>query len=163
MTLLKMNKKELGIYIHIPFCKRKCYYCDFISFVDTNFIEKYVECVINELKAYDLSTYNVTTIYIGGGTPSYINAEYIEKIIDVIHKKLIENKNETKFEDMEITIEVNPGTVNEEKMKKYSSCGINRLSIGLQTTNDDLLKEIGRIHTYDEFLHTYDLARINRI
>lgn len=159
MTLPKMNKKEIGIYIHIPFCKRKCYYCDFISFVDTKLIEEYVECVIKEINAYDLSLYNVTTIYLGGGTPSYISDKYIEKILNVIRKKMIKNKNETKFEDIEITIEVNPGTVNEEKLKKYYGCGINRLSIGLQTTNDMLLKLIGRIHTYSDFINTYNLAK----
>ena len=151
-------KKELGIYIHIPFCKQKCYYCDFVSFPDKiNLQEKYIEALIKELKSYNLEEYDVTTIYIGGGTPSYISSDLIKKVLENLKGKIKNNK--TKWEDIEITIEVNPGTVNKEKLEEYKKQGINRLSIGLQTTNDILLKKIGRIHTYKEFLDTYNLAR----
>ena len=151
-------KKELGIYIHIPFCKQKCYYCDFVSFPDKiNLQEKYIEALIKELKSYNLEEYDVTTIYIGGGTPSYISSDLIKKVLENLKEKIKSNK--TKWEDIEITIEVNPGTVNKEKLEEYKKQGINRLSIGLQTTNDILLKKIGRIHTYKEFLDTYNLAR----
>ena len=151
-------KKELGIYIHIPFCKQKCYYCDFVSFSDKiELQEKYIETLIKELKIYNFEEYDVTTIYIGGGTPSYISSGLIKKVLENIKSKIKNNK--TKWEDIEITIEVNPGTVNKEKLEEYKNQGINRLSIGLQTTNDILLKKIGRIHTYKDFLDTYNLAR----
>lgn len=153
-----MNKKELGIYIHIPFCKQKCYYCDFISFANKECKqEEYIEVVQKELDTYDLENYDVTTIYIGGGTPSYIDSKYIVEVILKLKDKLIHN--ETKFEQIEITIEVNPGTVTKQKLQDFKSCGINRLSIGLQTSNNNLLKQIGRIHTYEEFLETYQLAK----
>ena len=151
-------KKELGIYIHIPFCKQKCYYCDFVSFSDKiELQEKYIETLIKELKSYNFEEYDVTTIYIGGGTPSYISSGLIKKVLENIKSKIKNNK--TKWEDIENTIEVNPGTVNKEKLEEYKNQGINRLSIGLQTTNDILLKKIGRIHTYKDFLDTYNLAR----
>ena len=153
-----MQEKELGIYIHIPFCKQKCYYCDFVSFSNKEeYIEKYVETVKREIDSYDLSKYNITTIYIGGGTPSRIPSEKIQEILEKIKQKI--SKNQTRWEDIEITIELNPGTVDEEKIKKYKEIGINRLSIGLQSTNNKLLKEIGRIHTFEDFKNTYNLVK----
>ena len=153
-----MQGKELGIYIHIPFCKQKCYYCDFVSFSNKEeYIEKYVEILKREIDSYDLSNYNITTIYIGGGTPSRIPSEKIQEILEKIKQKILENQ--TKWEDIEITIELNPGTVDEEKIKKYKEIGINRLSIGLQSTNNKLLKEIGRIHTFEDFKNTYNLVK----
>ena len=153
-----MQEKELGIYIHIPFCKQKCYYCDFVSFSNKEeYIEKYVETVKREIDSYDLSNYNITTIYIGGGTPSRIPSEKIQEILEKIKQKISENQ--TRWEDIEITIELNPGTVDEEKIKKYKEIGINRLSIGLQSTNNKLLKEIGRIHTFEDFKNTYNLVK----
>lgn len=154
-----MNKKqELGIYIHIPFCAKKCYYCDFISYPNMKEKQKeYIEAVKKEIQSYNLENYNVTTIYIGGGTPSYIKSEYIVEILELLKNKL--KANETKFENMEITIEVNPGTVTKEKLLDYKKAGINRLSIGLQSANDRLLEQIGRIHKYQDFLQTYNLAR----
>ena len=148
-----MNKKELGIYVHIPFCKQKCYYCDFISYSNKyNEIPQYIESLIKEIEAFDFENYNVTTIYIGGGTPSYIDSKYIKQILSKIKEK-------TKYEMAEITIEVNPGTVTESKLKDYKEAGINRISIGLQSTKNQLLKQIGRIHTYEEFLDSYNLAK----
>ena len=158
-----MENKELGIYIHIPFCKHKCDYCDFVSFSNKqNLVEGYIEAVKKEIKKYlnnkeILENYTVTTIYIGGGTPSYINDIYILEIVELLQSYLKENK--TNFEDMEITIEVNPGTVNKEKLEQYRKAGINRLSIGLQSTNNEILKEIGRIHTFEQFLETYSMAK----
>ena len=147
--------EELGIYIHIPFCKQKCFYCDFCSFTNKNEMqEKYVEAVINEIKNIThKEKYTVTTIYFGGGTPSILYPEYIKNILQEI---------ESSFEildDAEITIEINPGTVNEEKLKKYKEYGINRLSIGLQSANDKILKKIGRIHDYKQFEETFFYAR----
>ena len=157
-----MENRELGIYIHIPFCQHKCDYCDFISFSNKqDFIEHYVETVKKEINNYFedkilLETYTITTIYIGGGTPSYIDSKYICEIMEVLENNLKQNK--VKFEDMEITIEVNPGTVNKEKLEQYRKAKINRLSIGLQSTNNEMLKQIGRIHTYEQFLETYQMA-----
>ena len=153
-----MKEKELGIYVHIPFCKQKCYYCDFVSFSNKEeYIEKYVETLEREIDSYDLSNYNITTIYIGGGTPSRIPSEKIQEILEKIKQKISENQ--TRWKDIEITIELNPGTVEEEKIKKYKEIGINRLSIGLQSTNNKLLKEIGRIHTFEDFKKTYNLVK----
>ena len=153
-----MDYKELGIYIHIPFCMKKCYYCDFISFENKiEYVEEYIEEIVKELKQYNLKEYDVTTIYIGGGTPSFINEKYIKRLLDELKNKLIENK--TKFKDIEITIEINPGTITRKKLEQYKESGINRISIGLQSTNDELLKEIGRIHNYKQFLDTYQLIK----
>ena len=158
--------KKIGIYIHIPFCKSKCKYCDFISYANCNDIEEYIKCLIYEIDNYEekikfinkdnsinLKEISVNTIYFGGGTPSYIDEKYIEKILSKIKEKFIIEK------DCEITIEINPGTINETKIKKYNEIGINRISIGLQSANNKLLNLIGRIHTYEEFLDTYNLCK----
>ena len=144
--------KQLGVYIHIPFCKQKCYYCDFVSFAKNEVLqEKYFNALKTEIKNFFAKNieYKVSTIYIGGGTPSYVNENHIKDIIELIPKD----------DAKEITIEVNPGTVNLEKLKLYKKAEINRLSIGLQSTQDRLLKQIGRIHTFDEFLKTYNMAK----
>ena len=145
--------KDIGLYIHIPFCKSKCYYCDFVSFANKEqVVEDYIQAVIKEIENANLSKYNINTVYIGGGTPSLINSIYIGKILEAI-------KRNTSLDDTEITAEVNPGTVSKGKLKDYISFGINRLSIGLQSADDNLLKQIGRIHNYDQFLETYKTAR----
>ena len=148
--------EELGIYIHIPFCKKKCSYCDFKSFenVSENKKKEYVDALIKEIQlSKNNSNHIVNTIYIGGGTPSFIGENYIKEILQAIYKKW-----EIK-PDAEITIEVNPGTINKNKLEAYKLMGINRLSIGLQSTSDYLLKKIGRIHSYEDFLDTYIMAR----
>ena len=148
--------KELGIYVHIPFCKRKCAYCDFISFSGkARLIEKYVEALKREINKckIDKEDYMVKTIYFGGGTPSFIESKYIVEILEAIKEKFNISKN------AEITIEINPGTVTEEKLKDYYEVGINRISFGLQSTNSQLLKLVGRIHSYSSFLEGYNLAR----
>ena len=149
------NEENIGIYVHIPFCKQKCSYCDFTSFANKeNFIEKYINSLKNEINNIEVSEKNcIDTIYLGGGTPSFIESKYIIDIINTI-------KNKFKIrQDAEITIEVNPGTVNKDKLRDYKNVGINRLSIGLQTTQNKILKQIGRIHSYEEFINTYNLAR----
>ena len=149
------QRPELGIYIHIPFCIKKCIYCDFTSFPDKydlqeRYIQKILEEIENEKSIFE--NYNVTTIYIGGGTPSSIESKYIIQILDKI-KKYVDIKN------VEITIELNPGTVTKQKMLDYKKADINRISIGLQSTQNHLLKTIGRIHTYEDFIKTYELAK----
>lgn len=153
-----MRKEELGIYIHIPFCKSKCYYCDFTSYTNQcEKIEGYIQEVIREMEQQDFCQHNITTIYIGGGTPSYIDEKYIRLLLETLKTNL--SKNQTKFEEIEITIEVNPGTVTRKKLEEYKKVGINRISIGLQSTNDKLLKQIGRLHNYQQFLEAYQLVQ----
>lgn len=150
---------ELGIYVHIPFCAKKCYYCDFISFPNKQgTINDYIESLKKEIEYVGAGLVpaqhpEITTIYIGGGTPSFIDAKYILDIIKTIKDNFVVSK------EAEITLEVNPGTVTKEKLEEYKKSGINRLSIGLQSTNNALLKQIGRIHTYEQFINTYNLAR----
>ena len=147
--------KKIGIYVHIPFCKSKCAYCDFTSFANEDYKEEeYIKALdqeINERLKND--EYRVSTIYFGGGTPSFIKEKYIEQVLDTIRENCI---IET---DCEITLEANPGTITEGKLNKYIDSGINRLSIGLQTSNNNLLKTIGRIHRYKDFETAIELAK----
>lgn len=149
-------KKMLGLYIHIPFCKKKCDYCDFISFANrNNMIEKYINAVKCEINSYSnyKEEYEIKTIYFGGGTPSYIESKYIVDILNNIKNKFTVLKN------AEITIEINPGTVDRKKLEDYIGSGINRVSFGLQSVDDKLLKNIGRIHNFEDFLYSYNLAK----
>lgn len=151
---------ELGIYVHIPFCVKKCYYCDFISYSNKFDIqEEYIRKLVEEIEDNKelLKKSNITTIYIGGGTPSSIKPELIKKILDKIYK-IANIKNNENNENIEITIELNPGTVTKKSLQMYRNCGINRLSIGLQSTNDEILNKIGRIHNYNQFLNVYSWA-----
>ena len=148
---------EIGVYVHIPFCVRKCYYCDFISYSNKfEMQEEYIKKLIKEIEDNKdlLKNNEITTIYIGGGTPSSLKPELIKNVLD----KICEVANIKNKEKVEITIEVNPGTVTKNNLQLYKNCGINRLSIGLQSTNDKLLNEIGRIHNYEQFLNTYNWA-----
>ena len=128
--------KEIGVYIHIPFCVKKCDYCDFISYCDKqNLVEEYIERVKEEIKAeLNNKEYEIKTIYIGGGTPSSVDSKYIIDVLNFIKEK-------HSLEDVEVTIEVNPGTITKEKLLDYKKAEINRLSIGLQETSNELLKE----------------------
>lgn len=146
----------LEIYIHIPFCVKKCDYCDFLSApADLETKEKYVEALINEIKLNKnkMSEYVVDTVFIGGGTPSLLEENQISKIMSVLR----DNCNMS--ENHEITIECNPGTITESKLLEYKKSGINRISFGLQSANDEELKSIGRIHNCAGFLESYNLAR----
>ena len=148
---------KLGIYIHIPFCIKKCDYCDFVSYSNKFDVqEKYAEKIIEEIEDNKklLKENEITTIYIGGGTPSSIKPELIKNILN----KIYEVSNIPNKEKVEITIEVNPGTTTENNLQLYKNCGINRLSIGLQSTNNNILNSIGRIHNYEQFLNTYNWA-----
>ncbi len=141
--------KDIGIYVHIPFCKSKCNYCDFTSFQNKdNKISEYIACLKKEIESKSDDEYFVKTIYIGGGTPSYINSQYIEEILQTIETSF------KVYEKCEISIEVNPGSADEKKLEEYFNSGINRLSIGMQSGNDNILKTIGRIHTYSDFKTT---------
>lgn len=142
-------RENIGIYIHIPFCKKKCFYCDFVSYENKeNLIQEYIDAVCLEIlqNAEILSEYNISTIYFGGGTPSLIKVEYIEKILNTL-KLFVTDEKEIK----EITIEINPNSASLDKLEKYYNLGINRLSIGLQSTHDKILRNIGRLHTFNDF------------
>lgn len=147
--------QELGLYVHIPFCKQKCYYCDFCSYPDKLSLQnQYINSIMKEIENIEnKDNYMIKTIYIGGGTPSIINPYLIQKLLNKIRVEFCV------LDESEITIEVNHGTITEEKLNIYKESGINRLSIGLQSTNDNLLKEIGRIHNYKDFENTFELAR----
>lgn len=151
---LKLKQTEAGIYIHLPFCPKKCDYCDFISYPNQyHQQEKYITNVIQEIKAQKelLKQKEITTIYFGGGTPSSIESKWIQKVLSELKTILGENKQR------EITLEINPGTVTKEKLLDYHKAGINRLSIGLQSAEDTLLTRIGRIHTWNDFKQTIQL------
>ena len=147
---------DLAIYIHIPFCVRKCAYCDFLSFPAVlNKQEQYVNALIEEIRFYGKKTNHSTvkTVFIGGGTPSSIPVSLLEKICKTVHDCFTYAKN------IEFSIEVNPGTVTKEKLCLYKKAGINRISIGCQSLNDDELKILGRIHDSKTFLKTFEDAR----
>lgn len=156
-----MKKKEIELYIHIPFCMRKCRYCDFLSSsCNEEGREEYVKALCQEiretadwLKKKEYRQEVVTSIFFGGGTPSILTVEQIRGIVETIR-----NSFEI-LEHAEISIESNPGTLDREKLVEYKRLGINRLSIGLQSTENKLLNILGRIHTYEEFLENYQLAR----
>lgn len=151
--------KPLGIYVHIPFCVRKCNYCDFLSFgvncIDSAKIKLYIDAIKRELLSYKKLSphFQVETIYFGGGTPSLIDAEYIAEILDCIREQF------TVSEQAEITVECNPGTTTPKKFQSYKEAGVNRLSIGLQSTDDEMLKMLGRVHTFSQFQSQYEDAR----
>lgn len=149
-------KNELELYLHIPFCVRKCAYCDFLSSSgNEETIEYYVKALINEMQAYQplKQTEKVVTIFVGGGTPSVLEANQMQRIFEAL-REVFEIA-----EDAEITVEVNPGTVTPKKLRVYRELGINRISFGLQSTDNAELKLLGRIHTYEEFLESYEMAR----
>ncbi len=151
-----MNNKPLELYIHIPFCARKCNYCDFLSMCENDSTKReYVNALVREieLSKEKMAGRVVTSIFIGGGTPSILQANLIEKIMNAV------KSNCQLAENAEITIECNPGTVTEEKLNTYKKSGINRISFGLQSANDEELSRIGRIHNYSQFLESYEMAR----
>lgn len=145
-----------GIYVHIPFCKSKCSYCDFTSYPDKLcFAESYMACVYREIakRSDSLKNYSFDTLYIGGGTPSVIDENYIAMLVAAVKKHLNLKK------DAEITIEMNPGTVSAGKINTYKKCGINRFSVGLQSAVDSQLSDIGRIHTLTDYLNCAKLLK----
>lgn len=166
------HKKPLALYLHIPFCVRKCKYCDFLSFyASSNEQERYCGLLCREVEqaaSFYAADHYISTIFIGGGTPSFISPGLIKKIMDNVRRH---------FEigtDAEISMEMNPGTLGmsedpeqtdssreqaEKALTLYRRAGINRISIGLQSADDKALRRIGRIHTYEDFLRTYDEVR----
>ena len=148
--------RPLELYIHIPFCVKKCRYCDFLSApASAEERQKYVTYLCRKIRSYEglAGKYLIRSIFLGGGTPSILDAGQIRDIFDAIRGTFPLGS------DAEISIEVNPGTVDRMKMISYQRAGINRLSIGLQSVNDQELKMLGRVHTFEDFLETYTIAR----
>jgi len=149
-------KRPLGLYIHIPFCVKKCNYCDFLSApADDATKVRYVEALCKEIAGYKetAKAYRLATIYFGGGTPSVLEASLIEKILSAVKAGFEVD------EAAEVTLEVNPGTVSLDKLKRYRQLGINRLSIGVQSAKEEELALLGRIHTFEEAKQTFFWAR----
>nr|MDE5778714.1 radical SAM family heme chaperone HemW [Lachnospiraceae bacterium] len=157
MDMDNVKKRELGIYVHIPFCKSKCVYCDFLSFGGFGYSEHraYADTVCREIAAWQAvsEAYVVTSIFLGGGTPSYVKEELIVRVLEQIHSVFEVEK------DAEITIEGNPDSLKPDNLKAYRKSGINRLSIGLQSANDKVLASLNRVHNYDQFTEAFYSAR----
>lgn len=172
MPDLRREKKNrsLGIYVHIPFCVRKCEYCDFLSMpADAKTRDAYCEALLQEIEKagqhYRQEAYEVDTIFFGGGTPSILDPKWLEAILRAIgenfrvkgwkcHGTTVERTGET-----EVTIECNPGTLSEEKLRIYTRAGINRISMGLQSADNRQLALLGRIHTWEDFLESARLVK----
>lgn len=153
---MKINKKELSIYIHIPFCKKKCLYCDFLS-APCGAVEResYIKALLCEIRRESVKAaeYTVMTVFLGGGTPSILSCSQIDRILNCVRK------NYRCDDNMEVTLECNPGTASLCKLTGFRKAGINRLSIGLQSADNRELHELGRIHTYEKFKETMNHAR----
>ena len=146
--------EKVGCYIHIPFCQKKCYYCDFCAYMNVeNRIYTYIDNLIEEIRLYqEKLSVSIDTIYIGGGIPSYIDPRYIKKIVDQIHKFKIE-------EFKEFTIECNPNSISYDKLLLYKDLGINRISLGVQSFDNNVLENIGRNHSADDAIKDIKLIR----
>ncbi len=149
--------RDLSIYVHIPFCKAKCSYCDFLSFggCGPKLQRRYADALCREIESFwpFAEDYRVKTIFFGGGTPSYVEASLIGQILDTIRKVFAVDR------EAEITLEGNPDSLTKDRLTAYRQMGINRLSIGLQSANDEVLKRLGRVHNYDQFIAAYSNAR----
>ena len=151
-----MEKKPLSVYVHVPFCVRKCLYCDFPSAPGTpEEIAAYFHVLQQEIRAFEAlaSLHDVSTVFFGGGTPSLVDPKYIAQVLNLLRTQYQFTK------DAEITLEANPGTLTKESLEAYRSMGINRLSLGLQSVHDEELKLLGRIHSFADFQKSYELAR----
>lgn len=151
-----MINKRTGLYIHIPFCMKKCDYCDFLSFPATEQVkEQYVKQLITELQVRSVALKDcmIDTVFLGGGTPSVLEERQIAEIMNTVQKYFAIDK------EPEITMEMNPGTVNFEKLLGYKKAGINRVSFGVQSMDNKELKLLGRIHSVKEFQENYEAAR----
>ena len=147
--------KELELYLHIPFCVKKCNYCDFLSApAEEETRAAYVDALLEEIRGFeDPEDYEVVTVFFGGGTPSILPGQEIFRIMEALREKFSFRRG------AEITLEANPGTVDKEKLSCYKKAGINRLSFGLQSADAEELKKLGRIHTWEKFLESFQLAR----
>lgn len=150
------EKRKLELYIHIPFCLKKCGYCDFLSApADEETRRAYCNQLIEEIRVQGSLTSDcrLATVFLGGGTPSSLTGIQIYNIMSAVYESFAVDS------DAEITIECNPGTLDKEKLYGYRESGINRVSIGLQSANNEELKQLGRLHSYEDFLRSYELVR----
>ena len=155
-----MTTEPIGLYVHIPFCKKKCAYCDFVSFGDAldKYEDTYVSALVNEIYEYQREEkIAVDTVFFGGGTPSVISAISFEKIAKALNEVF------DILPSAEFTLEANPKTLTEEKLEIYTGRGVNRISLGLQSIRENEMKILGRIHNFDDFLHSYELCRNAKI
>ena len=151
-----MRTEPIGIYVHIPFCVKKCHYCDFCSFstLSSEVRAKYIDTLVAEIQSFKSDAkISVDSIFFGGGTPSLLSPDEFERIHNAISSAF------DILPSAEFTVEVNPKTVDEKKLKSYKSCGVNRISIGMQSVNEKELKMLGRIHNYADFEDAYKLVR----
>ena len=147
-------RTDIGLYVHVPFCVRKCNYCDFASFSDfDNFREKYINKLASEIRSYKDKGLSLNTVFFGGGTPSLLSAREIDLINDAIRDTFSVNS------DCEFTLEVNPATLTPDKLSCFIDAGVNRFSIGIQSIHQNELKILGRIHSFEDFLSTYKMIR----
>ena len=153
-----ISSKKLAIYVHIPFCAKKCAYCDFLSAPATSQMQtRYMWALCMEIAGFveknreALSEYKISSVFFGGGTPSIVEAHTLVRVLTLLRESLPFDK------DAEISIECNPGTITKDKLSKYKRAGINRISIGLQSTDNRELALLGRIHTWEDFLFSYQL------
>ena len=145
-----------GIYIHVPFCKQKCTYCDFASYPrEIQKAELYFGLLYKEAKSRSMEVKDKTfdTVYFGGGTPSFVDPKYILGCMRLLKKYY------TLSPDAEVTLEVNPGTIDRNKLRVYKQAGINRFSIGLQTADDDILRSLNRVHTTEDFVRAAEILK----
>lgn len=152
---MKMTTDPIGLYVHIPFCLKKCVYCDFCSF-PVNYVsrrEDYIDALCEEIRSYKFNEVSIDSIFFGGGTPTLLSGEEFCKIVSAI------NESFNVLPNAEFTVEANPKTLNEENLRAYISCGVNRVSIGLQTIHENELKKLGRVHSLTDFSDTYSLVR----
>ncbi len=149
--------EKVGVYVHIPFCRSKCIYCDFPSFSGQDELHApYMQCLFSEVRSWQSHEKKVRlcdTVFIGGGTPSIVPSELIEKLLDTLREKF------SLDDDAEITIEANPESLTSEKLHYYKRIGINRISIGVQSFNDEILDRVGRLHTSDQAVESFQNAR----
>ncbi|WP_297517532.1 radical SAM family heme chaperone HemW [uncultured Clostridium sp.] len=144
--------KNISLYIHIPFCDQKCHYCDFPSFAGKGDLkDRYIDALNKEINQ-NIEGYIINTIFVGGGTPSSLSAEQLERLLSNV-------KNFNFASDIEFTVECNPGSITREKLEVMKKYGVNRLSMGLQAVQNTLLKDLGRIHSYEVFKENFELAR----
>lgn len=150
-----MKEQTLELYVHIPFCKKKCRYCDFLSFAGEEWTqETYTQALIREIEAWrGKENKKVSSVFVGGGTPSILSVRRMEEIFEALRESFF------LAEDAEITIECNPGTLEKEKLEVYKCLGVNRLSLGLQSAKNEELRLLGRIHTWETFLESFQMAR----
>ena len=143
---------EISLYVHIPFCKQKCLYCDFPSYAGKEKLMNEYITALNKEILQKAKGYSINSIFIGGGTPSYLNNSNLQSLLSTLNKLNLK-------EDLEFTVECNPGTLNKNNLEIMKKNNVNRISMGLQSTKNSILKEIGRIHTYEDFKNNYLLAR----